>query len=178
MLLLPVRVDVHEVAPGGVTILKAPWTEAARDHVHAALDSRLGGSRPPIVRYQTPTDPERHDRHAEVIRIHGLVQATIIAHYQGPGSSLPTKDRLAWSARCCTRRWHHHPRDVRRAHRAPAEPALRHDRRAGQRIHGYRVDRGPRTGDVLWFNHERSGGLSTAAETQATVQRLLRNLRF
>jgi hypothetical protein len=86
-----------------VTILKAPWTEAARDHVHAALDSRLGGSRPPIVRYQAPTDPERHDRHAEVIRIHGLVQATIIAHYQGPGSSLPTKDRLAWSARCCTR---------------------------------------------------------------------------
>jgi hypothetical protein len=183
ILLLPVRVDVHEVAPGGVTILKAPWTETAREHVHTALDSRLGGSRPPIVRYQGPTDPERHDRHAEVIRIHGLVQATIIAHYQGPGSSLPTKDRLAWSLGPGVSVLH--PPGGTTTHAMFVELIERRLSRHFVTIGGLAneftgtasiVDLA--TGDVLWFNHERSGGLSTAAETQATVQRLLRDLPF
>ena len=34
------------------------------------------------------------------------------------------------------------------------------------------------TGSLVWFNHETSGGLSTAGEALDTVKRLLRDLPF
>lgn len=181
ILLLPLRVEVLEVAPGGATLLKPDWTENATTYAQTALDSVLGHNRAALVKYATPADGEQADRHAQVIKVHALVRDAIILHRYRDGFALPSKGRFEWSL-------------------GPGASVLREDRTATRYAlfvelserrlspHFFRVgslgnefsatasivDLG--SGDVLWFNYERGGSVGTAADTLDTVKRLLRDL--
>jgi len=183
VLLLPVRVDVYEVAPAGVTLLKAEWTRQAQDFVRAALDRVLAG-RTAIVPYQAPADAERRDRHAQVIKVHALLRSAIVTHRYTAGSSLPSKSRFEWSL-------------------GPGAAVLHDDDRTGApyamfvemseaRLGRHFVTIGGlaneftgsasivdlAAGDIVWFNYERTGAVGTAPDALATVTRLLRDLPF
>jgi hypothetical protein len=181
VLLLPPRIDVYELAPGGTALLKAEWTRSAREHVQAALDRVLGGGRLTIARYQAPSDPDRQELHAQVLKVHRLVQAAIVTHRYTRTAGLPTKPRLEWSL-------------------GPGVAVLREQSAAPGyglfvELAEFRVSRhfvniggvadeltGAASivdlvsGDVLWFNHERGGGMGSAADAMSAVQRLLRDL--
>ncbi len=176
------RVDVYEVAPAGVTLLKAEWTQHAQDLVQAALDSVLAG-RTAIVRYQAPADPERRVRHAQVMKVHALLRSAIVAHRYTDGSALPSKARFEWSL-------------------GPGASVLHDDRTAAPyamfvemseaRLSRHFVTFGGlaneftgsasivdlAAGDIVWFNYERTGAVGTAPDALATVKRLLRDLPF
>ncbi len=182
VLLLPVRVDVYEVAPAGVTLLKAEWTQHAQDLVQAALDSVLAG-RTAIVRYQPPADPERRDRQAQVMKVHALLRSAIVAHRYTDGSSLPSKARFEWSLG--------RGASVLHDDRAAAPYAMfvemsearlsRHFVTFGGLANEFTgsasiVDLA--AGDIVWFNYERTGAVGTAPDALATVKRLLHDLPF
>jgi hypothetical protein len=182
VLLLPVRVDVYEVAPAGVTLLKAEWTQHAQDYVRAALGSVLAG-RTAIVPYQAPADPEHRARHAQVMKVHALLRSAIIAHRYTEGWSLPSKARFEWSL-------------------GPGASVLRDDRTAAPyamfvEMSEHRLSRHFVTfgglanefsgsasivdlaaGDIVWFNYERTGAVGTAPDALATMKRLLHDLPF
>jgi hypothetical protein len=181
ILLLPVRVQVYEVAPGSATLLKAEWTETALGWVRAAIDSVLGTARSRVVAYTAPADRERGERHEQVLRVHGAVRAAIVTHRYNPAFRLPSKASFAWSLGSGAAALREDQPTVQHAlfveisERRPSRHFVTFGTLANE-LTGTAsvVDLG--TGDVLWFNHERSGGLGSAAETQATVKRLLRDL--
>jgi len=182
VLLLPVRVEVYEAAPAGVALLKADWTQSSRGYVETALEGLLGASRATIVRYAAPLDPDREDRHRQVLTVQGLVRAAIITHRYGDHFALPSKRRFEWSLG---------PAASVLGNDTPATHALfvdlserrlsRHFVRIGSLGDEFAasasvVDLG--TGDVVWFNYERSGSVGTALDALTSVKRLLRDFPF
>ena len=182
ILMLPIRVEVSETQPSGFALLKAEWTRDARQYVRGALDTVLAGHQPPLLDYQAPADPERRKRHAQVLLLQRLVQATIVMHRYTDAFELPTKPRFEWSLG---------PGASVLGDGAPAQYAMfldlkehrpsRHFVNIAGLANQYTgsvsiVDLA--TGDVRWFNHEKSGDLTTATSTLATVKRLLRDQVF
>jgi hypothetical protein len=182
ILILPIRVEVSETQPSGFSLLKAEWTRDAQRYVRAALDRVLAGHQPPLLDYQAPADPERQERHAQVLLVQRLLQATIVMHRYTDGFALPTRPRFEWSLG---------PGASLLGDGVEAQDAMfldlkehrpsRHFVNIAGLANTYTgsvtiVDLA--TGDVRWFNHEKAGDLTTATSTLATVKRLFRDQVF
>jgi hypothetical protein len=183
VLLLPLRVEVVEVAPGGVVLLKPDWTDDATAYVQAALDSVLGGGRVALVKYATPADSVRSRRQLQVMKVHGLVRDAIITHRYQNGSALPSMRQFQWSLGPSTAVLGEEGTAARYALfvEASERRLSRHFARFGSLGNEFAataslVDLG--TGDLLWFNYERAGNVGTAGDTLSTVRRLLRDFPF
>ena len=186
VLVLPMRVEVYENATAGEGVLKSEPTVNARQYVQTALETVLGGAPVVLVRYEAPSDPERNERHLEMLQFHTLVRNAILRHQFNAVFRLPSKrGRLEWSLgpgasilrgdsgdstyglfvevieRRMSRGWF------------ATSAALGSDRLMGN---ASLVDLG--TGDVLWFNEERGGSLETANDTLTALKRLLRDVPF
>jgi hypothetical protein len=182
LLVMPLRVEVYEIAQGGVALLRPEWTTSAREWVQAALDALLGDAPIPRTPYEPPADPERAERHGQVRRVHRLVQLTVVTHRyaQGQARDLPTKQgRLDWSlgpgaavlGETTTARW---ALFLEVSQRRLGGDFVRFGSLGDETTATASVV-DLATGDLLWFNHEPSGSLGTAAETLDTVKRLLRD---
>jgi hypothetical protein len=181
VLLMPLRVEVFEIAQGGVILLRPEWTSRARDWVQAALDTLLGGAPVARVSYASPVDPERAERHGQVLKVHRLLQATVVAHRYAHSVDLPTKQgRLDWSlgpgaavlGETTTARW---ALFLELSQRRLGGDHVRFGS-LGDEVTATASLMDLATGNLLWFNHERSGGLGTAADVLDTVGRLLRDV--
>ena len=186
VLLLPLDVNAYELARGGASSVQAERTEHARGWVRLAIAQLLPADRVTVTTYAPPSEPERNERHVEVLNLQKLVRNAVVAHEYNVVTYLPSVgDRFAWSL-------------------GPGAAVLRDDdpsARYGlfveilerQMLGGALVTFGElgsdrllaaaslvdlTTGDVLWLNFERGGSLATAADTTSVVTRLLRDLPF
>ncbi|MGE0746628.1 MAG: hypothetical protein AB7K86_15335 [Rhodospirillales bacterium] len=99
LLLMPIDLELMEVAPGGLIEPKADWTQTAAtnmtDVVRALVSERQGE----LVFYNPPADdPARAHLHDQLIKLHETVADSILAHQYEAHYKLPGKsDRLDWS---------------------------------------------------------------------------------
>ncbi len=99
VLLMPPDVELSELTAGGLLEPKAEWTERAKRHVTAGLRRALESRQATVVAYQEPPDdPEQTATEAQLVKLHDVVGATIIAHAFVPELRLPTKEgKFDWS---------------------------------------------------------------------------------
>ena len=186
VLVLPMRVEVYEHATAGEGVLKSEPTENARQYVQTALPTMLGSAPVVLVKYEAPSDPERNERHLEMLHFYTLVRSAILRYQYNDVFRLPSKrGRLEWSLGsgvsvlrddCGDTRYGLFVELIeRRMSRGgfATSAALGSDRLMGV---ASLVDLG--TGDVLWFNQERGGSLETAGDTLIMLKRLLRDVPF
>lgn len=190
VLLMPADIELSELSAGGISFPKAEWTEAANQHVTAALDEFLRERNAELVAYAHPTEgSEMARRHTQLIKLHGAVGNTVLIHKFMPPLALPTKeDKFDWTLGKGARA-------LRDAH--DADYALfvfiRDSYSSGGRVMvimigallGVGVPGGVQvgfaslvdleTGDVVWFNRliSETGDLRTPEPARRAVDNLL-----
>ena len=99
VLLMPPDIELSEVTAAGLLEPKAAWTRTARRNVVAALDAVVADKRARMLRYPAPSELEPYkDSHLQLVKLHGAVGQSILAHKYLPVMALPTKkDRFDWS---------------------------------------------------------------------------------
>jgi len=99
VLLMPIDLELSEVAAGGLVEPKAAWTDTARTLMTAALAELLAERRATLVPYSAPADdPGRAALHDQLIKLHDTVGEAILVHHYEPSFRLPGKgERLDWS---------------------------------------------------------------------------------
>ena len=80
VLVLPMRVEVYEHATAGEGVLKSEPTENARQYVQTGLQTVLGSAPVALVKYEAPSDPERNERHLEMLHFYTLVRGAILRY--------------------------------------------------------------------------------------------------
>lgn len=92
IVLMPLDVELYSISAGGVPEPQAQWTEAASEHIRAAIhqrESKLG---------QSLSQIDAHDpRVIELNHLHGAVAGAVAQHHYVPLLRLPSKaERLDW----------------------------------------------------------------------------------
>lgn len=92
IVLMPLDVELYSISAGGVPEPQAQWTEAAAEHIRAAIrlrESKWG---------QSVSQIDAHDpRVIELNHLHGAVAGAVAQHHYLPLLRLPTKaERLDW----------------------------------------------------------------------------------
>lgn len=189
IVVMPLDVELSELTAGGLTEVKADWTEAAKTHLLAAFRERQEEKALNLTVYDEAALPAPLlDRLHQIERLHGAVGATIVLNAR-PGTALPTKEgRLDWSLGTAVAPL----RDATRADYA-LFTYIRDSYASGPRVvlivlaglAGVPVPGGTqmgfaslvdlRSGDIVWFNRlEREvGDLRTAAAARETAEMLL-----
>ena len=93
VLVMPMDVELSEVSLGGVTTVRADWTEAANGHMENSLASFLSERNVDIVTYIPPkgdSDATSHDE--QVVKLFGVVGRSISTHHYAPAFALPNKE--------------------------------------------------------------------------------------
>lgn len=99
IVLMPLDLELSEVSAGGVHEPKAEWTEAARKHVVAAIESVTRARGMLLVPFQDERDTDA-DRETviDLIKLHRAVGGAVLTHHYQPGFQLPSKQgRFDWS---------------------------------------------------------------------------------
>lgn len=99
VLLMPIDVQLFELTAGGLEEPKADWTEAAENHVYAALEYVIQLKQDTLIPYQPPPyDPEKARANDQLMKLHAVVGQSITVHTYFSGYNLPTKkDTFDWS---------------------------------------------------------------------------------
>lgn len=101
VVLMPPDVKLVELTAAGVREPRADWTETATANVRDALRDELAERGARMVSYRPADDPVQVVRaeHQQLVKLHGAVGNTILAHGYLPAYSLPTKpeEDLAWT---------------------------------------------------------------------------------
>jgi hypothetical protein len=99
VLLMPPDIQLFEITAGGLHQPKADWTEAAKIHMHQALETLLKSREDTILVYQPPhQDPAAEHAHGQLIKLHEMVGRTILVHKYIEALKLPTqKDKMTYS---------------------------------------------------------------------------------
>ncbi len=99
VLLMPLDVQLFELTAGGLEEPKADWTEAAENHVYAALKSILQQRQDTLIAYQrSADDPDNAHVDQQLMKLHAAVGQAITVHTYFAGYNLPTKkDAFDWS---------------------------------------------------------------------------------
>lgn len=99
VLIMPMDVELSEMALSGMTSVRADWSEAAHKNLSTALDEFLRERRAETIKYVTPIselDPKSDD--VQLIKLFGAVGNAIALHKYVPGYALPNKnDAFDWS---------------------------------------------------------------------------------
>jgi len=195
LLLMPIDLELMEVAPGGLVEPKADWTDTAARNMTDVVRALVAERQGELVFYNPPDDdPARAHLHDQLIKLHETVADSILAHQYEPHYKLPGKaDRLDWSL-------------------GPSAALLRHEFGADYALFVYFRDSYKtlgrtaamltvplsflgvglgngaqvgvaslvdlRSGDVVWFNRmvRTVGELRTPDGTRETMATLLENL--
>ena len=184
VVLLPIDVQLFSLSMGGVEEPKADWTDAARQHMAAALALDTVGIKPQLL------SENDADEFAELVSLHAAVASSISLHHSVAGSwALPSKAGLLdWDFADAMKPLHDKfdaqyalflwVRDsYASAERRAAMVAMAFlgvSMSGGVQI-GYASLVDVRSGKVVWFNRlaRGRGDLRDAPAAQATVKELL-----
>jgi hypothetical protein len=99
VLLMPVDIELLEVAAGGLVEPKAEWTETAQRNMTDAVRALVADRHGELIFYHPPdNDPDRAHLHDQLIKLHEAVADSILAHQYEAHYRLPGKnDKLDWS---------------------------------------------------------------------------------
>jgi hypothetical protein len=90
VLLMPIDVQLFELTAGGLEEPKADWTEAAENHVYAALEYVIQLKQDTLIPYQPPPyDPEKARANDQLMKLHAVVGQSITVHTYFSGYNLP-----------------------------------------------------------------------------------------
>jgi hypothetical protein len=93
VVITPLDVELFSVSGGGVLEPKADWTQAAQQHMRAALHERAQA----LGLGTNEMDAAKADELAEMLALHGAVARSMAIHHNGV-LKLPTKQgKLDWS---------------------------------------------------------------------------------
>lgn len=184
VVLLPIDVQLFSLSMGGVEEPKADWTDAARQHMAAALALDTVGLKPQLL------SENDADEFSELVSLHAAVASSISLHHSVAGSwALPSKAGLLdWDFADAMKPLHDKfnaqyalflwVRDsYASAERKAAMVAMAFlgvSMTGGVQI-GYASLVDLRSGKVVWFNRlaRSAGDLRDAPAAQATVKELL-----
>ena len=193
MVLMPLDVELSVLTAGGLLEPRADWTEAAKKHILAAVETELQGRGEQLLLYQEPEDNDPfHQRLTEIERLHSVVGQAIVRHKYTGGLELPTKkDVFDWSLgpEVKTLRQKHDADyalfiRVRDSYNSAgrilvtlAVAALGVSLEGAQQL-GFTSLVDLRNGDIVWFNHlfSTTGDLRTEEPATKTVSLLLKGL--
>ncbi len=98
VVLMPLDVELGRLNAAGMFEPDADWTDAAREHLRAAVRRRLAARGIELVAYdESALSEETRETGRRLIRLHALVGSAILAHVF-EGDALPTKGRRTdWS---------------------------------------------------------------------------------
>ena len=99
LVLMPLDVELYEMAPFGALEPRNEWTENAKQYLGAALREEAAARQLAIVPYDaSAASPETEARLDQIQRVHALVGRSILVHHYILGHDLPTKERrFDWS---------------------------------------------------------------------------------
>lgn len=98
VLLMPVDIELSSLTAGGISEVRADWTETARRFVSESLSRQLAQHGDRLVAYEEPTDPDRFQQDTQLIKLHGVVGKTIFVYDLLPAARPPTKQgAFDWS---------------------------------------------------------------------------------
>ncbi len=98
IVLMPLDIQLSELTAAGLEEPKADWTEAARSHVIAALNSEMSDRSLTLRQYRKPKDRKRQRRDDQLEKLHSKVGGTILVHHYSPMNRLPTKQgEMDWT---------------------------------------------------------------------------------
>ena len=96
MVFMPLDLDLFEISVGGVSELKAEWTENGKRNVNNAI-SEFFGSKQNISLSQYESSENETEAQAQFFRLFGVVGEAIFLHYHNPVNALPSKKEFQWS---------------------------------------------------------------------------------
>jgi hypothetical protein len=92
VLLMPVDVELTSLTAAGVPEPKADWTEAAREHLLAALREEKEARGINVIAFEPhEIDEPRRQTIDQIVKLHEAVGEAILTHQYGLASRLPTK---------------------------------------------------------------------------------------
>ncbi len=99
VLVMPMDVELQELTAGGELLPQAAWTATGRANVAQAISALMAERGDALVNYGgADSEGEIDAAHLQVVKLHGVVGGTIIAHSYIPALKLPTKDgKLDWT---------------------------------------------------------------------------------
>ncbi len=99
IVVMPLDVELGELTAGGVVEPHSAWTEAALQHMRAALEEQAKIYNVTLVDYQPELGtPEERATSLELIRLHRAVGGSVLLHHYLPAYQLPSKEKkLDWS---------------------------------------------------------------------------------
>lgn len=99
IVVMPLDVELGELTAGGVVEPHSAWTEAALQHMRAALDDQAEVYNVTLVDYQPQLGTaEERETSVELLRLHRAVGGSVLLHHYLPAYALPSKDnKLDWS---------------------------------------------------------------------------------
>jgi hypothetical protein len=98
VVLMTPDIELSELTAGGILEPNAEWTTRAKAHVIEAIEAEIGAKNSNLVPYHPPANaPDREYQHNQLIKLHEVVGATVLAYNYGV-SNLPTKaGKLDWT---------------------------------------------------------------------------------
>ena len=190
ILLMPVDVELSELTASGIPVANAKWTKNAEKHIEEALRKIFGERFSDLVLYERgPQDDDASSTRAQLIKLHGVVGGTAMAHQLGTALRLPSKkDKFDWTLGSSARELKsEYDADyglfihVRDSYASEGRVALILTAalfgvtvQGGQQV-GYATLVDLENGDIAWFNFlfRGAGDLRTYEPAEKTVQALL-----
>jgi hypothetical protein len=98
VLLMPVDIELSALTAGGVSEVRADWTETAKRLVSEALARQLAQHGDKLLGYEEPADPAQFQLDNQLIKLHGVVGKTIFIYDLVPAATPPTRQgSFDWS---------------------------------------------------------------------------------
>jgi hypothetical protein len=98
VLLMPVDIELSALTAGGVSEVRADWTETAKSLVSEALTRQLAQHGDKLLAYEEPADPAEFQQDTQLIKLHGVVGKTIFIYDLLPAAMPPTRQgSFDWS---------------------------------------------------------------------------------
>ena len=99
LLVMPMDVELSEVSLGGVSSIRADWTEAANGHLNTSLSEFLASRNVEIITYVPPQgEPDITSHNEQLVKLFTAVGSAISLHHYIPAYELPSKgEAFDWS---------------------------------------------------------------------------------
>ena len=99
ILLMPTDIELSELSASGIPKPNAARTKQASGHTKKALSKVFGERAAQLIVYKPgPIDEDPASPRVQLIKLHGPVGSTAMAHQLGPGLRLPNKkDQFDWT---------------------------------------------------------------------------------
>ena len=99
VVVMPLDVELAELSAGGLHEPKSEWTDAALNHMRAALEAEARNYKVRLIDYESQRGtPKNQSTSLELLRLHRAVGSAVLVHQYIPGQQLPNKEgKFDWS---------------------------------------------------------------------------------